>query len=165
MDKQMPSKFATAFAAKLKEKGIKPIELEKLSGVTRQNISRLLNDTPHPVSGAPPKTKKATIEKIAKPLDWNVDEALTLAGLGEANNTRIPESIAYAIEQSKSLSEIDYELTANFIKMLDEFKGSKTRSNVHFFPQSVPVPNMPKDLDKEDLDNIKTRQQENRKGD
>lgn len=89
----MPSKFAKALAEKLKEKGLKPIDLEKKSVATRQNLSRLLNDTPHPVSGALPKAREKTVEKIAKFLDWDINEARTAAG--------------YAIENGITESDLD----------------------------------------------------------
>jgi hypothetical protein len=83
----MPSKFAIALAEKLKEKNLKPIDVEKLSKgkVTRQNLSRIFNDTPHKITGAPPRVTRPTVEKIAQAIGWNLDEALDAAGFTSEN--------------------------------------------------------------------------------
>lgn len=84
--------------SKLDERGMTAAELARRSGVTKQNIGRILNDTPHPISGALPKVSVETIDKLAKALDVPLDEARLAAGYAPqtvaTRPTTIPELVA-----------------------------------------------------------------------
>ena len=77
----MKKTFGQRLREKMGESGIKPAELSRRSGVTKQNIDRLLNATPHPITGALPTTTRETVEKLAPALDWDLNDALLAAGL------------------------------------------------------------------------------------
>ena len=76
----MNKTFGESLQEKLDEAGMKAAELSRLSGVSKQNIGRLINNTPHSISGALPKPEPDTVKKLAKHLKWNLDEALIAAG-------------------------------------------------------------------------------------
>jgi transcriptional regulator with XRE-family HTH domain len=77
--------FRERLIEKLKEKNLKPAELARRSGVSKQNIGRIINNTPHSITGALPKTAPETIEKIARALEWDLDEALLAGGYAPVN--------------------------------------------------------------------------------
>lgn len=77
--------FGELLKEKLQEKKMKPAELARLSGVSKQNIGRIINKTPHSITGALPKTEPETIKKLAKALDWDLDEALLSGGYAPSN--------------------------------------------------------------------------------
>jgi transcriptional regulator with XRE-family HTH domain len=72
--------FGEYLQEQLISKGVKPAELARRSGVTKQNISRLLHGTPHSITGAPPRAEPETVKKLAKALEWDVNVALYAAG-------------------------------------------------------------------------------------
>lgn len=45
--------FAKALKDKLDEKEMRPSELSRRTGISRQNISRIMTERPHSVTGAP----------------------------------------------------------------------------------------------------------------
>lgn len=77
--------FVAALKRKMDETGIKAAELARRTGLRKQNISRILTQTPHPITGAPAKTSKEVVLKLARALDWDADEALQLAGFAPLN--------------------------------------------------------------------------------
>lgn len=77
---RMEKTFGERLQEKLDEAGIKAAELSRLSGVTKQNIGRILNNTPHSITGALPKPEPETVEKLAKALNWDLNDALPAAG-------------------------------------------------------------------------------------
>lgn len=77
--------FGELLKEKLQEKKMKPAQLARLSGVSKQNIGRIINNTPHSITGALPKTEPETIKKLAKALDWDLDEALLAGGYAPSN--------------------------------------------------------------------------------
>jgi transcriptional regulator with XRE-family HTH domain len=79
--------FNERLKEKLAEKKIRPAELARRSGVTKQNIGRLINNTPHSESGALPRAEKDTVIKLAKALDWDLDDALMAADIAPINKT------------------------------------------------------------------------------
>lgn len=64
---------------KLDEANIRPAELSRRSGVTKQNIGRLINNTPHSQTGAPARAEKDTVIRLARALDWDLNDALKSA--------------------------------------------------------------------------------------
>ena len=88
--------FGERLKEKLQEKKIKPAQLARLSGVSKQNIGRIINKTPHSITGALPKTEPETIKKLAKALDWDLDDALLSGGYAPSNQE---ESLDNLIKQ------------------------------------------------------------------
>lgn len=92
--------FIKRLRERMETKGIKAAELARRSGVTKQNIGRLLNTTPHPITGALPTTTRETVEKLAKALDWDLNEALNLAGYAtESAYPQTKEEFAEALKK------------------------------------------------------------------
>lgn len=111
--------FGERLQEKLTEAGITAAELARRSGVTKQNIGRLLNNTPHSITGASPKAEKPTVEKLAKALKWNLDEALIAAGYAPENAApAIPESVKEAFAREGRLTKKDEILLAGMIETL-----------------------------------------------
>lgn len=78
--------FREFLRQELDRTGIRPAELARRSGVTPQNISRILTDKPHPITGAAPKVSEDTVESLAKALDSDIDAAREAAGYTPRNN-------------------------------------------------------------------------------
>jgi hypothetical protein len=95
--------FNERLKAKLDEIGMRPSELARRAGLTKQNIGRLINNTPHSVTGAPPKAEKDTVIKIARALDWNVDDALEAADFAPIGESRKPRNFAELVEALERL--------------------------------------------------------------
>jgi transcriptional regulator with XRE-family HTH domain len=76
----MDKTFREALQGKLAERNIKPASLARQSGVSKQNIGRILNDAPHSVTGAKPQPSRETVKKLARALEWSLSEALLSAG-------------------------------------------------------------------------------------
>lgn len=89
----MSKAFADALKAKLAEKGMRPAELARRSGVTKQNIGRIIHQTPHHVTGAPPKVERETVAKLAAALDWDIDDALLVAGYAPTHSAGPPRDV------------------------------------------------------------------------
>lgn len=116
----MNKTFGQALKEILELKKIKPAELSRLSGVTKQNIGRLLNEQRHPISNAPPKATKETVLKFAKALNWNRDEALLAAGYA-------PTEILFATNPyDKTMTEFDAEKFAAWLE--NAFQNSRFKS-------------------------------------
>lgn len=79
--------FGEYLKEKMREKSVRAADLARRTGITKQGIGRLLNNVPHPISGAEPKPELETVEKIAKALDLNIDEARLAAGFAPTNTT------------------------------------------------------------------------------
>lgn len=76
----MTKTFGDQLQDQLNAKKMRAAELARRSGVTKQGIGRLLNNTPHSITGAPPQPERETVEKIADALGWDLNEALLAAG-------------------------------------------------------------------------------------
>lgn len=105
---------------------MKPAQLARLSGVSKQNIGRIINNTPHSITGALPKTEPETIKKLAKALDWDLDEALLSGGYAPSN-------------QEESLD--------NLIKMLSPNAKKHIRAIVKTFVEAESALNKERDED------------------
>lgn len=81
--------FRDLLRQQLKLKGMRPAELARRADTTPQNISRILTDKPHPLTGAPPKVGRETVIKIARALDWDVNKALESAGHAAEPQTKM----------------------------------------------------------------------------
>jgi transcriptional regulator with XRE-family HTH domain len=102
---------------------MRPAELSRRSGVSKQNVSRILRDTHHSVTGAPPRTEQETIEKIADALNWPQADALRLLGIQpkeELSPTeaerRVIENLLFRRRRISPKRRRDFD---NFMKMLD----------------------------------------------
>lgn len=116
----MSNSFAQRLKEKMDEAGLKAAELSRRAGVTKQNIGRLLNQTPHPITGALPTTTEDTVKKLAKHLNWNENEALALANLGSANNefvsdSELLQSVRYELHGAENWSD---KQKAEFLQVL-----------------------------------------------
>jgi transcriptional regulator with XRE-family HTH domain len=120
---EMSKTFNEALREKLSEKQIKPAELARRAKITKQNIGRIINNTRHPITGALPSTTRETVEKIANALDWDINEALTLAGY--APETNYPPEFARQFnrlnELTKDLPEDEREKAIREFKTLVDF--------------------------------------------
>lgn len=115
--------FGEKLQEKLDEAGIKAAELARRSGVTKQNIGRLLNNTPHSITGALPKAEKPTVEKLAKALNWNLDDALIAAGYAPENSAadnshEILEGVTINFQNGKGLSKKQQQKLLDTVKTL-----------------------------------------------
>lgn len=86
----MEKTFGDRLREELAVRGMRPSELARRSGVTKQNIGRLINNTPHSLSGALPRAEPDTVEKLAKALGWDLNEALLAAGYAPRNGNSDP---------------------------------------------------------------------------
>ena len=100
----MTKTFGEILSEKLADLKIKPAKLAQMSGITKQNIGRLLHGTRHPITNAPPKTTEETVEKIARALDWDIDDALLAAGFAP---------------RKKKMETVDDEFAALFYESAD----------------------------------------------
>lgn len=80
--------FGEALKAQMQTRGVKAADLARKAGITKQGIGRLINNVPHPLSGAPPKPELETVEKIALALDWDINEARLAAGFAPTTTRR-----------------------------------------------------------------------------
>ena len=69
-------------------------ELSRRSGVTKQHLHKLLNNERSAMTGVVTKPSVDTVDKIAKGLGWNQDEARIAAGYAPANLASKPTSIS-----------------------------------------------------------------------
>lgn len=109
---EMSKTFGEHLKEKMDEAGIKAAELSRRSGVTKQNIGRLVNNTPHTITNALPTTEKPTVEKLAKALNWTLDDALLAAGIAPENNsnietTQFDENVRVQLLGAKHFTEDD----------------------------------------------------------
>lgn len=100
----MPKTFGDALKEKMREKGLTAAELARRSGVTKQNIGRLVNNTPHSVTGALPKAEEATVIKLAAHLGWDLNEALPAAGFAAPSNASESDSVQLEIAEGVRIS-------------------------------------------------------------
>lgn len=77
--------FARWLQAELELKRMRPAELARRAGVSKQNIGKILNRTPHSLTGTIPNPKVETVDAIAKALGSNQDEARIAAGYAPSN--------------------------------------------------------------------------------
>jgi transcriptional regulator with XRE-family HTH domain len=104
--------FKDYLRQQLDERGMRPAELARLSGVTKQNIGRILNDTRHPISGGLPQVTRETVEKLAKALGADLNEALLAAGFAPLNSIGPPTNAAEFLEAIKRIG-VPVEFMAN----------------------------------------------------
>jgi transcriptional regulator with XRE-family HTH domain len=86
----------------LTNKGIRAAALARKSGVSPQNLSRILTDKPHPITGAPPTVTRETVVVIAKALGADLDEALHAAGYATTSPTK-PQTLSELITALENL--------------------------------------------------------------
>lgn len=103
----MNQTFGDRLREKLKQVGMTAAELSRRSGVTKQNIGRILNNTPHSITGALPKTERDTVIKLATVLGWDLDEALLAGGHAPMNAVQRPTTLQ---ELAKALSQLGIEM-------------------------------------------------------
>lgn len=113
--------FGEHLRRQLDEKGMRPAELARRSGVTKQNIGRLLNNTPHPITGKAPSVERETVEKLANALGWHIDDALLAAGYSPQapeERHRLPEGVTVYFDSSSDLSDEQKDKILDVINMI-----------------------------------------------
>ena len=85
--------FGDVLRSELRNKGVSAAQLSRRSGVTKQHLSKLLNNERSTRTGTVTKPSVETVHKIARGLGWNIDEALLAAGYAPKTITRRPETI------------------------------------------------------------------------
>lgn len=90
----MGQTFREYLREQMDKQGISSAELARRSGATPQNISRILTDKPHPLSGALPKVRPETVERFAKALNIPIDEARLAAGYAPHDSADLSLNIA-----------------------------------------------------------------------
>ena len=115
----------TMFGERLREKldaaGMKPAELARRSGVTKQNIGRLLNNTPHSITGALPKPERDTVEKLARALDWEINDALLSAGYAPSapeDRHKLPKGVTIYYDETSHLTDEQKDKVVSLIRTL-----------------------------------------------
>lgn len=112
-------KFIQRLKEEMQSKSIKAAELARRSGITKQNIGRLLNFTPHPITGATPTTTRETVEKLAVALGWDLDEALNLAGFAsEHSEIPKPKNVAEFVEALERMGVTDWSIPGEDLNKL-----------------------------------------------
>lgn len=102
----MAKTFGERLREKLTEVGMTAAELSRRSNVTKQNISRILNNTPHSITGALPKVEPETVKKLAEPLLWDINEALDAAGYASSHS-----GIQFSLAPDVRIALLDKNLT------------------------------------------------------
>jgi transcriptional regulator with XRE-family HTH domain len=113
--------FGECLREQLESKGIRPAELARRSGVTKQNIGRLLNATPHPITGALPRAEPETVTKLAEGLEWDVDEALLAAGHAPRlpdDRHKLPEGVTVYFDSTSELTDEQKDRIVDVIKTI-----------------------------------------------
>jgi len=111
----MSTTFGERLKEKLEEAGLTAAELARRSGVTKQNIGRILNNTPHSITGALPRVEPGTVLKLAQPLGWDVNDALLAAGHAPTDMSK------FSSELNRRVSLLEKALTApERAEMLEE---------------------------------------------
>jgi len=72
--------FGDYLAGKMRELDVKAAELARRAETSKQNIERIVHNLPHPVSGVPPTVSVEMVDRLAKALGIDEDEARTMAG-------------------------------------------------------------------------------------
>lgn len=138
--------FGEILRTKLEAAGMRAATLAQLAGpgVTKQNITRLLNNTPHPVTGSPPKPRRGTVEKIAsvKELNWDLTDALEAAGFAPTSlngnvNIDIAEGVRVSLLHGKDMSEKDKERFGAAFKVAYETAKQMIEADKNNRPKGV----------------------------
>lgn len=79
--------FGDYLAGKMRDLGVRAADLAKRAGTSKQNIGRIVNNTPHPLTGAPPKVSVEMVDRLSKALGINGDEARLAAGYAPKTET------------------------------------------------------------------------------
>ena len=116
--------FGTELYKWRKAKGLTQQELAVASGVNVSYISNLERDFSPTAKGGKPQPSLSLVDKIAKVLSIEPDEARLAAGYAPENviQQEIPESVREAFAREGTLSENDQILIANFVEMLKKQK-------------------------------------------
>lgn len=120
--------FSRALRQKIDESEFKGnmSEFARTARISKQNVSRILNKTPHSITGAMPTVTRETVLKMAKVLNWNESEALNAAGLGSFDPKLLSEinGLQVLFAGSESWSEMKrkriWEKLEQEVRFLDQ---------------------------------------------
>jgi transcriptional regulator with XRE-family HTH domain len=130
MDIQNP--FGEWLREQLEKQGMKAADLARRSGVTKQNIGRILNNTPHSVTGALPKVEESTVEKLARALDADIDEARLAAGYAPSRHIELhghkivlPDDVSVLFPDTRLIKNVEdaRRFEANFRAIYEATKA------------------------------------------
>jgi transcriptional regulator with XRE-family HTH domain len=99
--------FGEYLQAQLKELKIRPAELARRTGMTPQNISRILTNKPHPITGALPKVREFTVHQIAAALNRPLDEVRDAAGFAPSEE----DGTTYILDETAKVKLLNQFLT------------------------------------------------------
>ncbi len=114
--------FGGYLKIKLKELDMSASRLARKTGMTRQNLSRIINDTPHWQTGALPRVTVETVDKIADGLGIDKDEVRLAAGFAPQKAFELPKpkSLPELIKALEDLGVPVPQLYGGFEGQLDE---------------------------------------------
>ena len=117
----MTKTFGEQLREQLQARNMRAAELARRSGVTKQGIGRLINNTPHGITGALPQPERETVEKIARALDWDLSEALLAAGYAPSepeDRFKLPDGVMVSFESTSHLTDEQKDKIVNVIRTL-----------------------------------------------
>lgn len=91
-----------------------------MAGLTKQNVGRILNDTPHWQTGKPPKASEAFVDSTASALGIDIDEAREAAGFSAKNPIKPPTNLRELIEALERLGLPVPQLHGGFNRLLED---------------------------------------------
>ena len=107
--------FGKELRQRRKNKGWTQEDLYKKSGVSASYISTLEREQPHSQTGAALRPEPDKVKKLAKALDWDTVEALTLAGYVPQNGESLFDAVIEDSVRLKFLEKIPPEDRAEFL--------------------------------------------------
>ena len=117
--------FGDWLRQQIKLRNLSNAEVARRAKVSATYIGNLVRDfAPNTKSGVG-KPSEDVLAAIVKAVGGNLNEARLAAGYAPENASQQPTPIIEAIAQSGNLSDADYELTANFIRLLNEQRGKE----------------------------------------
>lgn len=82
--------FGDVLRVQLRNRNVSAAELSRRSGVSKQHLSKLLNNERSTMTGVVTRPSVDTVDKIATGLGWDRDEARLAAGYAPKTITRRP---------------------------------------------------------------------------
>lgn len=81
----MVATFGDWLRIKINDAGLNVAEVARRAGMTRQNLGRIVNNAPHWQTGTLPRVKIETVDKIARAIGVDINEARLAAGYAPTN--------------------------------------------------------------------------------
>jgi transcriptional regulator with XRE-family HTH domain len=125
--------FKDWLRAQLDARQMRAADLSRRSGVTPQNLSRILTDKPHPITGALPKVTIETVDRIAKALGAPLGEARHAAGFAsdDPDDMHDLEGVRIAFLPGQKFTDADKdEILKTIRRQLAGMKAEKENDNM-----------------------------------